>query len=135
MGYYAWYVDDSSDLVKAGAVGLVFTEVIQENDGYGGYNTSFSIAGKTGQYHIHFKSGGTRVNCFRYKSSSSDATGTNLFKFIDNSSGEKPQNLSDLMGTCGTSYPNYVKLFENVKAAIKDAPKKPNQELATPTKK
>ncbi|WP_410497872.1 hypothetical protein [Chitinibacter sp. S2-10] len=129
MGYYQWYAADNDDVVTAGAGGVVWAGVIQEDDGYGGYNTRFAIAGKLGEYHIHFAAGGTRVKCFRHKRDAVDARGTDLLKFIDGRDGHTPLTLADLIGEC-RNYPNFKKLFEHAKFAIKDVKRKPNGELS-----
>lgn len=118
MGY-SYPLDDSSGALVGGTVAsLVYGGCIQEDDGYGGTNHSFSIPGKTGVYHVHFNSTGRKVNVVRYKSSHSDAKGTNIVKWFDDSSkGTQKKNLKGLAQDC-SAYPNHQALLNNLSEAI-----------------
>lgn len=119
MGYKYDYQDTSAVVtVGSDVASLNYVGCIQQDDGYGGTNHSFSIPGKTGLYHVHFNSNGRKVNVVRYKSSSSDAGGSNIVKWFNSGGvGTERQNLKGLARGCD-GYPNHAKLFQNLHDAI-----------------
>ncbi len=124
---YIWCPNDSDTSVTKGANNtLYYAGRIQDNDGYGGYNTKFTIRGQLGEYHVHFKAGGTKVTTVKLKASSSDAKGTVICKPKDS---KNLKTFSQLKHEAGTSYPNHQSLMTNLKDAISDTKRKPNNEL------
>jgi hypothetical protein len=121
---YYYNANDNDVSVTTGANNTIkYAGVIQSNDGFGGYNASFSVQGSLGLYHIHFKGGSTQVKVIRYKSSS-NAEGTNII--VNNDGATK--SLNDLAREC-IQFPNHYKLLTNLKAAVASAPKAVNNQL------
>ena len=126
---YDYKCADTSHAVKAGGTaGVTVTcgGIIQEDDGYGGFNVTFSVStANAGLYHIHFNGSGKtkrselpgRVNVVRYKSSSSDAAGTNIAKFFQNNLDNTRKTLAQMAHDCGTDYPFHAQLFTSLAAA------------------
>lgn len=123
MAYY-YAFDDASGRITAGAGGVGAANVIQRNDGHGGYNVSFSVPGQLDIYHVHFGAGGCRVKIVRHKPDAG-AQGTNIIKH----SGGPTKRLGDLAHECA-NYANHFALLTNLAAAVAAAPRLPNNEIA-----
>lgn len=125
MPYTYVYADDHYT-IKAGALGgIEFGKVIQDPDKYKGYNVEFIVKGETGVYHVHFFCGGSKVSVIRYIPDKSKATGVNIIK---HECGET-KRFGNLAHEC-SGYPNHHALLTKFADAIKDRPRKRNQNLA-----
>ena len=92
-------------------------------DGYGGTNWCFTVVGGAGQqWHAHLNGGkdGRKVNVLRFKTSSTDAGGSNVIKFLDTGSGypATKENMKRLASVCGTDYPQFNKLLTALAQAL-----------------
>lgn len=121
-GYvYNWGDGDiTNDLTAVKCVGMISKP---GQDGYGGTNWSFIVtdgAGKQWHAHLNGDKNGRQVNVLRYKSSSTDAGGSNVVKFLDTGNGDPKtkRNLKGLATACGTSYPQFRKLFTALSVAL-----------------
>lgn len=122
---YYYNANDNNAAVTTGANNpIVYAGVIQANDGYGGYNTRFTVTGTLAEYHIHFAAGGTRVKVIRYKSSAG-VEGTNIISHGDGDT----KTLSNLIYEC-QGFANHVALLTNLKDSLNGAERLPNGQLA-----
>ena len=120
MGYVYHCGETDAAVIKGASNTIVCGGVIQEDDGYGGRNFTFSVNGQLAIYHVHFNGReGYRVNVVRYKSTSS-VEGTNVINWYDNSgTGTQRVNLGGLANSCNTDgYLNHAALLENLKSAL-----------------
>lgn len=113
---------DNNAAITAGGATLTFGGVIQRNDGHGGYNTTFGIAGSGRHYHVHFKGGSCKVKVIRYFSGGG-GEGSNAIIC------DPAMSLRDLEADCA-GYANHVALVQNIRAAIATAVRAANGELA-----
>lgn len=125
---YQWLVADNSASITTGAgAAMLYGGVIQPQDGYGGYNTRFTLPpGILGQYHVHFKAGSTQVIVIRFIPAGGQ--GINVVKLKDNGTGVSLNKLYKDTLYQGGNYPNSFSLLKNLRDAVENLSTGPNNQ-------
>lgn len=125
---YQWLVADNSAAITTGAgAAMLYGGVIEAQDGYGGYNTRFTLpAGVLGQYHVHFKAGSTQVMVIRFKPAGGQ--GDNVVKLKDNGTGLTLNKLYNDTLFLGGNFPNSFSLLKNLRDAVANLNTGPNNQ-------
>ena len=123
---YNWNVNDDTMAITTGAgAALQWGGVIQDRDGYGGYNTNVTLpAGVLGQYHVHFRPNSTQVQVIRFQPADG-GQGTNVVMLQD---GCKGVTLNQLFKDTNIlpGYPNSKLLLQHLAQAVTNVPKGAN---------
>ena len=122
MSSYRWTYKDDDPRIMAGInTQIIYGDIIQNPDMYGGRNIDFRLTNSVSLYHIHFKGReGKRVNAVRFKSDSNQE-GDNIVEFVDNHNGNSAprETLKSLSSWCQKNgYPNHSLLLSNLLNAI-----------------
>ncbi|WP_299589041.1 hypothetical protein [uncultured Microbulbifer sp.] len=127
MSYLYHYTDNNHRITDGALNQLNFHSVIQEDDGFGGYNTKFTVTNSLCVYHVHFYANGTRISVIRHKPSDS-AEGTNI---IECTKAKYKKTFSDLQHKCN-GYANHMLLMQNFRNAIAGLQRNGRNELTNP---